>query len=100
MLLQKVRKGYCVYLDLFILAIGLQHSILIGFCKCYSEVETLVCLKLFPATPQRPTMAFCFELLDLLEVLLLECQVAVKDFTAAVTYLGSSPFVQVYACKL
>ena len=41
----------------------------------------------FPASPKRPQVAFAVDLLDLLEALLLECQVAVQDFVAALKYL-------------
>ena len=39
----------------------------------------MVCARLWPATAQRPHLAFTFELLDWAEALLLECQVALKD---------------------
>lgn len=52
-------------------------------------------MKLFPATPEKPTIAFCFSLLDYLESLLLECQVSVSDFVAAVTFLSAEPFIDV-----
>ena len=32
----------------------------IEFCSCYSEVEGLIKLGYFPATPKFPTMAFSF----------------------------------------
>ena len=41
----------------------------------------------FPATATKPRLAFALELLDLLEALLLECQVAVSDFVSALHYL-------------
>ena len=75
--------------------IGVQHSITFIFCQCFGEVETLIQFELFPATPKRPTVAFSFQLLDYLEALLLECQVAVSDFTAALKVMSASPFMKV-----
>ena len=78
-----------------IFVIGVQHSITFTFCQCFGEVETLIQFELFPATPKRPTVAFSFQLLDYLEALLLECQVAVSDFTAALKVMSASPFMKV-----
>ena len=50
-------------------------------CGCISESEALLLAGFFPATPRCPRLAFS---LDLLEALLLECQVAVQDFVAAI----------------
>ena len=60
---------------------------MVFFCGCKSEVETLTELRLWPATPTKPTLAFTFQLLDMLEALLLECQVSVKDFVEALKLL-------------
>ena len=43
----------------------------------------MVRARLWPASAQRPHLAFTFELLDWAEVLLLECQVALKDLCKA-----------------
>lgn len=48
----------------------------------------------FPASPKKPQLAFDFKLFDLLQALLLECQVAVKDFVSAIKYLHSGLIVQ------
>ena len=42
--------------------------------------------RLWPATPQHPHLAFCFEVLDWAEALLLECQVALKDLCKAMEF--------------
>ena len=55
------------------------------FCSCESEVETLLHAHLFPATPKQPQLAFIFQLMDWLEALMLECQVAVQDFVEDLT---------------
>ena len=52
-------------------------------CQCEHAGVTLVKNRLWPATPVRPGIAFHFDLLDQMESLLLECQVAAKDFSAA-----------------
>ena len=46
----------------------------------------MVRARLWPATPQHPRLAFCFEVLDWAEALLLECQVALKDFCKAMEF--------------
>ena len=46
----------------------------------------MVRARLWPATPQYPRLAFCFELLDWAEALLLECQVALKDLCKAIQF--------------
>ena len=47
----------------------------------------MVRARLWPATPQYPRLAFCFEMLDWAEALLLECQVALKDLCKAMQFL-------------
>lgn len=44
----------------------------------------------FPATPKNPRLAFSFTLLDVMEAYMLECQVALKDFVAALNFLSVS----------
>ena len=76
----------------FFLHLGSQRKIQFQFCSCYSEVvDTLIKLGYFTATPQHPQLAFQFQLLDLLEALLLECQVAVKYFTSALACISRCP---------
>ena len=59
----------------------------------YHEIDILIKYGFFPATPQRPKIAFQFQLLDLLETLVLECQLAIKDFITALNYLAISPLL-------
>ena len=54
-----------------------------SFCRCEEEAITLLRMRLWPATPQQPSLAFQFELLDSYESLLLECQVALRDFVTS-----------------
>ena len=51
---------------------------MVSFCACEDEAVTLLRMKLWPATPQQPSLAFQFELLDSYESLLLECKVALE----------------------
>jgi len=51
------------------------------------DATKLVKFNYWPATPVVPQVAFSFEFMDLLEALLLECHVAVQDFTKAWFYL-------------
>jgi len=66
--------------------------------RSHSEAETLARLGFFPATPTRPLTAFQFLLLDKLEAFMLECQVPLKDFLAALNCYTSLPFMQVHVC--
>ena len=71
---------------------------MVEFCRCESDVETLCCLQYWPATPKVPTLAFHFEFMKWMEALLLECQVAAKDFSAAVKY--KTQFASFSSCKV
>ena len=42
--------------------------------------------RLWPASPHNPHLAFSFDLLNWAEALLLECQVAMKDFCKALHF--------------
>lgn len=53
---------------------------------------------LWPASPQRPHIAFTFDLLDWAEALLLECQVAMKDLCKALYF--RSPHLVVKVCTV
>ena len=71
---------------LLLLCVGHEHNILLVCCQCEPVVVTMVRARLWPATPQRPHLAFTFELLDWTEALLLECQVSVMDFCKALCF--------------
>ena len=70
--------------------VGIQRDVSSEICPCTCEAQSLLQAGFFPATATRPRLAFAIELLDLLEALLLECQVAVHDFVSALRYLHSS----------
>jgi len=66
---------------------GIPRTLSVMFCPCESDVVKLIKLNYWPATPARPSIAFSFSLLDWLEALLLECQVALHDATEAIAFL-------------
>ena len=71
------------YYEAFSHYTGEEHNILFVWCACEPLVLTMVRARIWPSTPQRPNLAFTFDLLDWAESLLLECQVALKDFCKA-----------------
>lgn len=58
----------------------MEHKILFVHCNCEPLAVTLSRAELWPATPTNPRYAFSFALLEWAEALLLEAQVALKDF--------------------
>lgn len=75
-----------VLCDIFLWPTGMEHSILLVCCGCEPLGVTLVRAQLWPASPAHPRYAFSFSLLDWAESLLLECQVALKDFCQALSF--------------
>lgn len=67
-------------------SIGEEHKVSFACCGCEPTVITLARARLWPSSPQRPQIVFTFELLDWAEALLLECQVALKDFCKALYF--------------
>ena len=67
-------------------------------CGCEPIAVTLVRVRLWPATPQNPRYAFCFDLLDWCEALLLECQVSLKDLCEALYF--KCPYLVVKVCEM
>lgn len=88
---RKCRLTHCE----FIIYLGSHRDVSFCFCACHSEAETLTRLGFFPSTPIHPSTAFQFLLLDKLESLLLECQVPLKDFLAALRCYSILPFMLV-----
>ena len=68
------------------------------YCQCEPLVATMVRARLWPATAQRPHLAFTFELLDWAEALVLECQVALKDLCKALCFKCPHLVTKVYGC--
>ena len=78
----------CCYVELSIfLLTGLQHDVGFMCCSCEGLSVTLARARLWPATPANPKLAFTFELLNLVEAMMLECQVSLKDFCEALKFL-------------
>ena len=82
---QKVVIGYAVSYILIIL-LGLEHQVLLHCCDCEPVTVTMVRARMWPASPQYPRLAFSFEMMDWVEAILLECQVAVKEFCGALYF--------------
>ena len=61
-----------------------QVVVAVQFCSCKPDFLRLLGFNLWDATPTRPELAFTTDLMKLLHTLNLECQVAVKDFSAAI----------------
>ncbi len=72
---------------IIIIHLGVNHTFQFYHCNCEPITITLARAKLWPATPHNPRYAFSFNLLDLAESLMLECQVALKDFCNALKFL-------------
>jgi len=82
---------------------GVPRKIDFPFCPCEENAVTLIKCQYWPGTSLNPKIAFSFELLDMLQALLLECQVAMQDFTQAMAYIIKAKIFDVcnlhmYAC--
>ena len=78
---------FVIFLFALLHALGIPQDIEFPSCPCEGVVVNLIKFQYWPGSPANPLIAFSFSLLDMLEALLLECQVAVQDFTQAITYL-------------
>jgi hypothetical protein len=76
---------------------GIIHQLLFTHCSCEPVMVTLARADLWPATPHNPRFAFAFSLLDWAEALMLECQVALKDFCSALKF--RCPFNASMICR-
>jgi len=70
-------------------AFGRQHQEMIEFCKCDKEVQSLVRLGLWPATPDTPNMAFQMSLLEMQRVLQMEAHVSLYSFCEVIKHLNN-----------
>lgn len=75
---------------------GIQHTVNFSCCACEPIAITLARGDLWPAIPHNPRLAFSFALLDWAEALMLECQVALKDFCKALYYKCPFSMPKVY----
>jgi len=62
------------------LHVGNHHSERIAFCRCEASTVTLLRLQLWPGSPDRPTTAFHFRLMDMVADMFIHCQVSLKEF--------------------
>ena len=67
---------------------GYQVVVAVQFSSCKPDFLRLLGFNLWDTTPTRPELAFTMDLMKLLHTLNLECQVAVKDFCAAIQTLA------------
>jgi len=70
---------------------GFEHEVKFMCCTCEPVPVALARARLWPATPKNPHLAFTFDLLNLVEAFMLECQVSLKDFCQALDVL--CPFI-------
>lgn len=71
--------------------VGVVHNVLFKYCKCECLAVALIRTKLWPTSVKSPRFAFTFALLDWAEALMVECQVALKDFCDSLKF--RCPFV-------
>ncbi len=76
----------------------MEHPLHFMSCGCEPLPLTLFRANLWPATPHSPKLVFTFKLLDWVEALMLECQVALKDFCKALYFRCPYELKQVYEC--
>ena len=69
--------NYCIT----ILHVGNHHSKRIAFCQCEAPIVTLLHLQLWPGSPERPTTAFHFRLMDMAVDIFIHCQVSLKELS-------------------
>ncbi len=73
-----------------VLLIGRQHQKQVLFCDCENDAVTLMRLKLWPGSVTRPVLAFHLKLMELAEILLLECHVSLRKFCNAIGIFSKS----------
>lgn len=79
---------------------GLEHHIHLVCCDCEPVTTTMVRMGIWPASPHSPQLAYTFGLLDWVEALMMECQVALKDFCAALYFKCPYVIKKVDACLI
>ena len=73
---QTILSFYCLcsYHDNFYFhSVGLPHVINFPFCSCECDAIKLIKCGYWPGTPVTPFVAFSFEIINLLDSLLVEC---------------------------
>ena len=64
---------------MFVTMVGQHHGLLITFCGCSTMAERLLTCGLWPATPNKPQIAFTLSLMNKIHYLVLECQIPLHD---------------------
>ena len=59
---------------------GRAHYVIMIFCDCEMQSVTLLRWGFWPSTVEKPNVAYLLELMSLLDMLLLECQVSITSF--------------------
>ena len=72
------------------------HKLHFTCCNCEPLAITLARAQLWPASPHNPRYAFSFAVLDWAESLMVECQVALKDFCNALKLLCPFHLLKVF----
>lgn len=75
------------------------HKVILLTCNCEPLAVSLVRASLWPATPTNPKVGFTFNLLEWAEALMVECQVALRDFCTSLQYRCPVGSFKVYNIK-
>lgn len=59
--------------------VGQHHGLFFTFCGCSTMAERLLACELWPATPNKPQIAFTLPLMNKIHYLVLECQIFIHD---------------------
>lgn len=70
-----------IYNCITILCVGNHQSKRIAFCQCKAPVVTILHLQLWPGSPDRPTTAFHFRLMDMAVGMFIHCQVSLQELS-------------------
>lgn len=77
---------------------GYHSGIGISFCGCKTKIERLVELRLWPATPQSPHVAFTMDLLDIVHATMLECQASLHHISGMLQFVSTIEMVSKLPC--
>ena len=74
-------------MDHVLCTLGIQHLKKVAVCSCESHVITLLSSHIWPGSPEKPSIAFHFRIMDLAEKLFLHNQVPLSDFSKIIIEL-------------
>ena len=86
-------------LCLFFTCPGRLHYVQIFWCKCIPLSVSLVRCGFWPAVPEKPSVGFAWELLEMLRALMLECQISVQGFCRALRCKSNLMDSEVFTCS-